>query len=127
MAETEVRLHRWDDLPKEPVTEAIRRRYVTGERTMVAQIFLDEGSVVPTHTHENEQISYLLHGALQFWIGEGGRQQLVQRAGDVLVIPPNVPHKVKALEDTLSLDIFTPPRRDWLEGTDTYFRRSEPD
>lgn len=79
----------------------------------------------PPNSHENEQISYLLEGALRFRIGDGGQEQIVQRAGDVLVIPSNVPHKAKALEDTLSLDVFTPPRRDRLEGTDSYFQRSE--
>ncbi len=116
---------RWDDMPKEPVTDVISRRYVTGERTMVAQIFLEKGSVVPTHSHENEQISYLLRGALRFWIGADGSRELVQRAGDVVVIPPNVPHKAEALEETLSIDVFTPPRRDWIEGTDSYFHRKE--
>lgn len=118
-------LYRWEEIPKEPVTDLIRRRYVTGDRTMVAQVFLDKGSVVPTHSHENEQISYLLCGALRFWIGDDGSEELVQRMGEVLVIPPNVPHKAEALEDTLSLDIFTPPREDWLDGTDTYFHDSE--
>lgn len=122
--QADVQLYRWEEMPKEPVTELIRRRYVTGERTMVAQIFLDKGSVVPTHSHDNEQISYLLSGELRFWIGGSGSRELVQRAGEVLIIRPNVPHKAEALEDTLSLDVFTPPRRDWLEGTDAYFHET---
>jgi quercetin dioxygenase-like cupin family protein len=125
MGPDDLQHYRWDDMPREPVTDVISRRYVTGQRTMVAQIFLDKGSIVPTHSHENEQISYLLSGALRFWIGADGSHELVQRGGDVLVIPPNLPHRAEALEDTLSLDIFTPPRQDWLEGTDTYFRRQE--
>jgi quercetin dioxygenase-like cupin family protein len=119
----QVRLYRWNDMPKERVTDVISRRMVTGERTMLAQVFLKKGSVVPAHSHENEQYSYLLEGAMRFWIGDGGEQELVLRKGEVLVIPSTVPHKAEALEDTLSLDVFTPPRQDWLDGTDHYFHK----
>jgi quercetin dioxygenase-like cupin family protein len=111
----------WDSLPWEPVTDQLRRRLVTGERGMLAQVFLDEGSVVPRHSHDNEQFTYILEGALHFWLGEDGEREVVVRAGEVLHIPSNVPHKAKALEDTLDLDIFCPPRADWLDGTDSYF------
>lgn len=117
-----VRHVRWTDLEKEPVTEEISRRLVTGERMMMAHVYLDEGAVVPTHAHENEQITYILEGALRFWLGEDGDREVVVRAGEVLHIPSNVPHKAEALEDTLDLDVFSPPRQDWLDGTDTYFR-----
>ena len=88
---------------------------------MIAQVNLDKGSVVPKHAHENEQITYILEGALRFWIGEDGEEELVVRAGEILYIPSNVPHKAEALEDTLDVDVFSPPRQDWLDGTDTYF------
>lgn len=115
-----VRHYRWEELPKERVTEDISRRLVTGQRMMLAHVYLDEGSVVPTHSHENEQLTYILEGALRFWIGEEKRE-LVVRAGEVLHIPGGVPHRAKALEDTLDVDVFSPPRQDWLDGTDAYF------
>jgi len=111
----------WDDLPWEKVTDTISRRLVTSERMMMAQVFLKKGAVVPRHHHENEQLTYILEGALRFWIGEDGSREVVVRAGEVLVLPANVPHKAEALEDTLDLDVFSPPRQDWLDGTDSYF------
>jgi quercetin dioxygenase-like cupin family protein len=123
MTTTSVRLFRWDDMPKEKVTDVIDRRVVTGARSMVAQIHLAKGSVVPRHSHDNEQFTYVLDGALHFWIGEDEAEEVVVRAGEILHIPSNVPHKAKALEDTLDLDVFTPIRQDWLDGTDTYFHR----
>ncbi|MEE8595025.1 MAG: cupin domain-containing protein [Gemmatimonadota bacterium] len=119
--DSRVRLLAWEDVEKEQVTDAISRRLVWGERMMIAQVVLDKGSVVPKHAHENEQITYILEGALRFWIGEDGEEELVVRAGEILYIPSNVPHKAEALEDTLDVDVFSPPRQDWLDGTDTYF------
>ena len=118
-----VRLFRWNDLPKERVTDQLSRRLVTGERMMLAHVYLDKGCIVPKHSHENEQLTYILEGALRFWIGEDGSEQLVLRAGEVLHIPSNVPHKAEALEDTLDLDVFSPPRQDWLNHTDSYFHQ----
>ena len=118
-----VTFHRWDDIPKEQVTDSISRRLVVGERMMLAHVYLAKGSIVPRHSHENEQLTYILEGALKFWIGEDGAQELVVRAGEVLVIPSHVPHKAEALEDTLDVDVFCPPRQDWLDGTDHYFRQ----
>lgn len=119
--EASVRRYVWEEVEKEQVTEDISRRLVWGERMMIAQVLLDKGSVVPKHAHENEQITYILDGALRFWIGEDGEEEIVVRAGEVLYIPSNVPHKAEALEDTLDVDVFSPPRQDWLDGTDTYF------
>jgi quercetin dioxygenase-like cupin family protein len=118
-----VAFHRWNDMPKEKVTDEIARRVIVGERMMLAHVYLAKGSIVPKHSHENEQLTYILEGALKFWIGEDGAQELVVRAGEVLVIPSNVPHKAEALEDTLDVDVFCPPRQDWLDGTDHYFHR----
>jgi quercetin dioxygenase-like cupin family protein len=119
-----VAFHRWNDMPKEKVTDNIDRRVIVGDRMMLAHVYLAKGSIVPTHSHENEQLTYILEGALRFWIGEDGAQELVVRAGEVLVIPSNVLHKAEALEDTLDVDVFCPPRQDWLDGTDHYFRRT---
>ena len=110
---------RLKDLPIESVNPLFDRQLVTGERTMLARIVLRKGCVVPLHSHENEQIAYVLEGALKFQIQ--GRE-IVVRAGEVLVIPSQVPHRAEALEDTIDLDIFTPPRADWLQGSDQYLR-----
>jgi quercetin dioxygenase-like cupin family protein len=107
------------DHPIEAVNPLFDRQLVTGERTMLARIVLRKGCIVPLHSHENEQIAYVLEGALKFRIQ--GREIIV-RAGEVLVIPSHVPHSAEALEDTIDLDIFTPPRTDWLQGTDQYLR-----
>jgi quercetin dioxygenase-like cupin family protein len=88
---------------------------------MLAHIYLDKGARVPMHSHHNEQITYLLQGVLKFWIGEG-REEIVLNAGEVLHIPPHVPHEAEALEDCLDVDVFSPPRQDWLDGTDDYLR-----
>lgn len=124
MSNASVALHRWDAMPKERVTDQIDRRVITGDRMMLAHVYLAKGSIVPRHSHDNEQLTYILEGALRFWIGEDGAQELIVRAGEVLVIPANVPHKAEALEDTLDVDVFCPPRQDWLDGTDHYFRRT---
>jgi quercetin dioxygenase-like cupin family protein len=115
--------HRWNDMPKERVTDVIDRRIVVGERMMLAHVYLKKGSIVPRHSHDNEQLTYILEGALRFSIGPEGAEQIIVRAGEVLVIPSNVPHQAEALEDTLDVDVFSPPRQDWLDGTDDYFRR----
>jgi len=118
-----VRLFRWDQMPKEKVTDLLDRRLITGERMMLAHVYLKKGCIVPKHQHENEQLTYVLEGALRFWIGEDGKQELIVHGGEVLHIPSNIPHKAEALEDTLDVDVFSPPRWDWLNGTDTYLRQ----
>jgi quercetin dioxygenase-like cupin family protein len=122
-SDTTVRHFRWTDMPKETVTSQISRRLVTGDRMMLAHVYLDKGAIVPKHSHENEQLTYILEGALRFWIGEDEREEVVVAAGEVLYIPSNVPHKALALEDTLDVDVFSPPRQDWLDHTDSYFHQ----
>ena len=120
---TKVTKQRWEDLPKEQLNPKLARRLIWGERVMLAHVYLARGCIVPRHAHENEQLTYVLEGALRFWIGEDGTEEHVVRAGEVLTIPSNVPHQAEALEDTLDMDIFSPPRRDWLEGRDAYLRQ----
>jgi quercetin dioxygenase-like cupin family protein len=117
-----VTLHRWKDLPAEPLKEGLTRQLVTGERMMIAHVHLNKGVHVPRHSHENEQLTYILEGALQFWFGANDEQELLVRAGEVIVIPSHLPHRALALEDTLDVDVFCPPRQDWLTGTDAYLR-----
>jgi quercetin dioxygenase-like cupin family protein len=125
MPESSVRHLRWDELPKERVTDLISRRLITGDAMMLAHVYLDKGALVPQHSHHNEQLTYILEGALHFRIGADRAREVVVRAGEVLHIPSNVPHEALALEDTLDVDIFSPPRQDWLDGTDSYFHQTK--
>ena len=113
---------RWADVPEEALKPGLTRRVVSGAQAMVAQIVLKKGEVVPRHAHPNEQVTYILEGALRFQLGEHGEHEVTVRAGEVLVIPAGLPHGAEALEDTLDLDVFAPPREDWLAGTDAYLR-----
>jgi quercetin dioxygenase-like cupin family protein len=109
----------WDEMEKEVLSPTIARKIISGDRAMVAQVFLAKGAIVPEHHHESEQITYILEGALQFEIAG---QQIVVGKGQVLRIPSHVPHRAVALEDTLDLDIFSPIREDWLQRDDAYLR-----
>ena len=122
---SEVTWYRWADMEKEKVSDLLERRLITGERLMLAHVYLRKGCIVPKHSHENEQITYILEGALRFWIGDDGADELIVSAGEVLTIPSNVPHKAEALEDTLDVDVFTPPRQDWLDKSDGYLRQGQ--
>ena len=113
-------LHRWESMPREQLNPLLERRIVTGQRVMITHVYLKKGCVVPRHAHENEQITYVLDGALRFTLGDG--EVVEVRSGEVLCIPSNLPHSAEALEDTLDVDIFDPPRQDWLNGTDQYLR-----
>ena len=115
--------YRWQELPAESMKGTITRKLITSDRMMIAHVFLRKGDDVPQHSHENEQITYILNGALHFWLGENGERELTVSAGEVLVIPSHLPHRALALEDTLDVDVFNPPRQDWLNGTDAYLRR----
>ena len=118
----EIRHFRWNDMPIEPVNPTLSRRLITGDRMMLAHVYIKKGGIVPKHFHENEQLTYVLEGVLRFWMGDDQQTVIDVAAGEVLVIPSNVPHKAEALEDTLDVDIFCPPRQDWLDKTDSYLR-----
>ena len=125
MSDSLVTHMKWDDVERESVTHDIARKLFTGKRMMLAQVFLDKGAIVPKHSHDNEQLTWVVEGALKFWLGdegEPGYEERIVSAGEVMYIPSNVPHKAEALEDTLDVDVFSPPRQDWLDGTDTYFK-----
>src|SRR5258705_732965 len=109
----------WESVPLEVMSDMISRKVISGDKAMVAQVFLAKGAVVPEHHHESEQITYILEGALEFHIGG---DVIVVGKGQVLLIPSNVPHKAIALEDTLDLDIFGPIRHDWLKKDDSYLQ-----
>ena len=113
MSTQTVRLHRWDEIALEKVTEMLSRKIVTGEREMIAQIYLKRGCLVPMHSHESEQMTYILQGALRVVV-EG--EEIIVREGEVLHIPSRTPHQSEALEDTLELDVFSPIRAEWIDA-----------
>jgi quercetin dioxygenase-like cupin family protein len=109
----------WNTVELEDLNPLLQRQLVVGEDIMVARVLLKKGCIVPLHSHFNEQVTYILEGALKFWI-DG--KEIVVNAGEVLTIPRNMPHKAEALEDTVDLDVFNPPRADWINKTDQYLR-----
>ncbi len=111
----------WQQMEWERVTDGISRKVITGEKLTIAQIRLKSGAVVPEHAHPSEQISFVVEGALKFLIGG---EEMILTAGNVLVIPAEVPHMAIAVEETLALDTFSPIRQDWLDHTDTYFQQT---
>ena len=113
---------RWEDNPREHLGPGIERRFFHGERAMVAQVFIKKGVTVPRHVHVAEQITFIIDGALRLVLGADGDEIHEVRAGEVLIIPSNEPHSATALEDTYDLDIFSPPREDWIKGQDAYLR-----
>jgi len=109
----------WDSVQLEDLNPLLKRQFVVGESVMIARVLLKKGCIVPLHSHHNEQVTYILEGALKFTLKD---REITVQAGEVLCIPPNVPHEAIALEDTVDLDIFTPPREDWIAKTDAYLR-----
>ena len=120
MASASVRLHRWDEIALEKVTEMLSRKIVSGEREMLVQVYVKRGCQVPMHTHDSEQMTYVLQGALKF-LSAG--EEITVREGEVLHIPSGVAHQSEALEDTFELDVFSPIRQGWLEPADDFTRR----
>lgn len=112
----------WHTVPLEDLNPLLKRQFVVGQEIMLARVLLDKGCIVPEHSHHNEQLTYIVEGALKFWI-DG--KEIVVHAGEVLCIPANMPHKAEALEYTVDLDVFTPPRADWINKTDQYLRKDE--
>jgi len=109
----------WNTVPLEDLNPLLQRQMVWGQEIMLARVLLKKGCIVPEHRHHNEQLTYILEGALKFWI-DG--KEIVVNAGETLCIPSNMPHKAEALEDTVDLDVFAPPRADWINKTDQYLR-----
>jgi quercetin dioxygenase-like cupin family protein len=114
--------YRWDDIPKEQLKPDLHRRLIPAERMTIGHVYLDKGCVVPLHSHENEQLTYILEGTLRFWLGDDDAEVVDVHEGEVLHIPAHVPHRAEALEDTLAVDVFSPPRADWFDGSDAYLR-----
>ena len=115
----ELRHLAWNDIPVDALNPLLGRHFVVGQNVMLARVLLKKGCIVPEHSHPNEQLTFILEGALKFWI-DG--KEIVVGAGECLTIPPNMPHKAEALADTVDFDVFNPPRADWMTGTDSYLR-----
>jgi quercetin dioxygenase-like cupin family protein len=109
----------WSSVELEDLNPLLRRQFVVGQNIMLARVLLKKGCIVPLHSHHNEQLTFILEGALKFWI-DG--KEIVVNAGEVLMIPAHMPHKAEALADTVDLDVFNPPREDWINKTDQYLR-----
>jgi quercetin dioxygenase-like cupin family protein len=109
----------WSAIELEDLNPLFQRQFVVGQEIMVARVLMKKGCIVPLHSHHNEQFTYILEGALKFWV-DG--KEIVVNAGEVLTIPPHMPHKAEAMVDTVDLDIFNPPRADWINKTDQYLR-----
>ena len=125
MKKQNARLYNWEKVPLERLNNKISRKLVTSDRMMVAHVYIEKDGIVPKHSHHNEQISYILGGSLKFLLGEDQLEEVIVRAGEGLGIPSNLPHSAVALEDTLDVDIFNPPREDWLDGSDVYLREGK--
>jgi quercetin dioxygenase-like cupin family protein len=123
MAEVTATHTKWNDIEVEHLSSLIGRQLIVGTNVMVARILLKKGARVPLHSHHNEQVSYVLEGVMKFFLDN---REVVVSAGEVLCIPPNMPHEAIALEDTVDLDIFNPPRQDWIDKDDAYLRQEAP-
>ncbi len=118
-ARAELKYIPWNTVELEELNPLLRRQFIVGRDIMVARVLMKKGCIVPEHSHVNEQVTYILEGALKFWI-DG--KEIVVHAGEVLTIPPNMPHRAEALEETVDLDVFNPPRADWMNKDDRYLR-----
>lgn len=117
-----VQFHDFGNIPPETLGPGVQRRYVHGDKGMFVIFDLKKGAVVPWHQHPNEQITYIQDGRVRVQIREPeGEKAYTVSAGQVLVIPGDLPHRFEALEDTIDLDVFAPPRQDWLDGSANYF------
>ncbi|MBA3722580.1 MAG: cupin domain-containing protein [Parachlamydiaceae bacterium] len=116
----DVKFFEFDKLPFEKVTDKVYRHYVWGEKIMLVYFKLEKGAIVPEHHHPNEQVTYILKGSVE--VTTQGKKYVVKQ-GEVLILPANVPHRFEALEDCIDLDVFSPPRQDWLDGTDSYLKK----
>ena len=115
MTQSAVRLHRWDEIALEKVTEMLSRKIVSGDREMLVQSYVKRGCLVPMHAHDSEQMTYVLHGALKFLVAG---EEVTVREGEVLHIPPGIEHQSEALEDTFELDVFSPIRNGWTASAE---------
>ena len=113
----------WDTVPIETVNPSMERKIVTGEKMMIARMKFKDGFRVPLHHHVNEQITQVISGTIRFWFGENKDQEMDLTAGELVVIPSNLPHEALMIGDVEEIDSWAPPRQDWLDKTDDYLRK----
>jgi quercetin dioxygenase-like cupin family protein len=113
----------WETIPVEEVNPSMHRRIVTGEKLMIARMKFKDGFLVPLHHHVHEQVTQVISGHIRFWFGEKKDQVLDLFAGDVVVIPSNLPHEALMIGEVEEIDTWSPPREDWLNKTDDYLRK----
>ncbi|HLW95885.1 MAG TPA: cupin domain-containing protein [Solirubrobacteraceae bacterium] len=122
MSEAKAKHHRWDDVTREQLSPSIARRMIATDRVTLVQFNLEQGALVAEHRHPNEQVTYIVEGHLRFHLGEDGEDVVDVKSGEVLHIPPDLPHSADVVETTFAIDVFTPRREDWLAGEDAYLR-----
>ena len=113
----------WDEIPEEEVNPSMTRRMVYGDKIMIVKMKFKDGFKVPLHAHENEQISEVVSGTIRFWFGANQEQELDLAAGESIVIPGNLPHAALMIGEVEAIDTFSPPRQDWIDGTDDYLKK----
>ena len=113
----------WNEIPLETVNPSMKRRIVTGEKMTVARIYFEDGFVVPMHSHENEQITQVIRGRMHFVFGEDRSREMELGPGDVVVIPAHLPHEATMIGEVEEMDMWSPRREDWLDGSDDYLRK----
>jgi quercetin dioxygenase-like cupin family protein len=112
----------WEQVELETVNPHMQRRIVTGKRMTVARIYFKEGFLVPLHSHVHEQITQVISGRMRFAFGDDRSEVVEYGPGDIVVIPSNLPHEALCLSDVEEMDMWTPRRDDWLDGSDDYLR-----
>jgi quercetin dioxygenase-like cupin family protein len=115
-----MKLYSWSEIPVEQLNPFVTRQVIHTEGSTLARLHLSKGAIIPRHHHVNEQVSTVESGLLRFYLDD--QTTIDVPAGHSLQIPPDVPHRVEALQDSVALDLFTPVRQDWLQGNDAYLR-----
>ena len=113
----------WNNIPVDQVNEKMKRQFIYGEKIMVAKMEFEDGFTVPWHSHENEQVTEVIEGTLRFWFDDIEEEHIDLTAGDSIIIPGNRRHKALMIGKVIETDTFSPPRQDWIDGSDAYLRK----
>jgi len=113
----------WNEVSEEVVNPSMTRKMIWGEKLMIARMKFKNGFVVPLHHHVHEQVTQVISGKMRFWFGENKEQVMELEAGEVVVIPSNLPHEALMIGDVEEVDTWSPPRQDWIDKTDDYLRK----
>jgi len=113
-------IHRWSEVPREQITPLFSRQMIHTASMTIARMELRKGASVPEHSHHNEQVTTIERGRMRFVV-DGA--EVILNTGETLHIPPHAPHSAEVLEDVVAVDVFSPPREDWIRGDDAYLRK----